>query len=51
MPNMFTSQLTHLFLSIAKHCEYQRSRKLPSHHKCTQSLAAIITISELRDTI
>jgi len=39
----------YLFLSIAKQCEYQRSRKLPSHHKCILTLAAIITISEFRD--
>jgi len=40
----------YLFLSIAKQGEYQRSRKLPSHHKYILTLAAIITILELRDT-
>ena len=40
-----------LFLSIIKQGEYQRSRKLRSHQKCILTLAAIITISELRDTI
>lgn len=41
----------YLFLSITKQGEYQRSRKVLSHHKCILTLAAITTISELRDTI